>query len=48
MDVLMYDTGSPIQNSLSRYPCVHFRPRESNDQDYLTIRYGSGCNAHVI
>ena len=47
MDTLMYDTGFPVEGLASRYPCVYFRPREPTDASYFTIRYGTGCNAHV-
>ncbi|UJR17169.1 hypothetical protein I4U23_004065 [Adineta vaga] len=47
MQHVMYDTGSPIANSVSRNRCVHFRPRLGSDTTYLTIVYGQGCNAHV-
>ncbi|UJR06693.1 hypothetical protein I4U23_010979 [Adineta vaga] len=44
---IMYDTGSPIANSVSRNSCVHFRPRVGSDTTYVTIVYGQGCNAHA-
>ena len=47
MDLIMYDTGSSIEGSTWRNPCVYFRPRTSSDASYFTIQYGTGCNAHV-
>lgn len=47
MQLIMYDTGSPIEGSQSRNPCVYFRPRVASDESFFTIRYGTGCNAHV-
>lgn len=47
MDLIMYDTGSPIEGSTWRNTCVYFRPSTSNDESHFTIRYGTGCNAHV-
>jgi hypothetical protein len=47
MQHVMYDTGSPITNSVSRNSCVHFRPKQASDATFLTIVYGEGCNAHV-
>jgi hypothetical protein len=47
MQHVMYDTGTPIANSVSRTACVHFRPKQANDATFLTIVYGEGCSAHV-
>jgi hypothetical protein len=47
MDTLMFDTGTLIAGSVSRYVCVYFRPRQPTDKIFLTIQYGNGCNAHV-
>lgn len=47
MHILMYDVGTPISGSVSRVPCVYFRPREAKDQNFVKIQYGTGCSAHV-
>lgn len=47
MQILMFETGAPIEGSTSRTPCVFFRPRLASDESFFTIRYGIGCNAHV-
>ncbi|CAF1486185.1 unnamed protein product [Adineta steineri] len=47
MQHVMYDTGSPIVNSVSRTACVHFRPKQSSDATFVTIVYGQGCSAHA-
>lgn len=47
MKTLMYDTGTPIAWSISRYICVNFRPRQSTDKNYINIQYGNECGASV-
>jgi hypothetical protein len=47
MATLMFDTGTQIAGSVSRYVCVYFRPRLPTDQIFLTIQYGNGCLTDV-
>ncbi|UJR35535.1 hypothetical protein I4U23_028289 [Adineta vaga] len=47
MQILMYAVGTPISGSTSRYACIYFRPRRSDDQIFVKIQYGNGCSAHV-
>jgi hypothetical protein len=47
INTLMYAVGTPIEGETSRQPCVYFRPRLSNDENFVKITYGDGCSGTV-
>ena len=47
MSTLMYAIGTPVQSQTTRRPCVYFRPKLSNDQNFIKIVYGTGCSSTV-
>ena len=47
MNTLMYAVGTPIEGETSRQACVSFRPRLSDDENFVKITYGSGCSGTV-
>jgi hypothetical protein len=52
MNTLMYAVGTPVQGQTSRRSCVYFRPKLSNENNFVKIVYGTGCsgtvNNHII